>query len=39
MPLKNEINSLMATSLPIQQKERVVIVDALRGFALFGVLM
>jgi len=29
----------MATSFPIQQKERVVIVDVLRGFALFGVLM
>src|SRR6476619_2235269 len=29
----------MATSLPIQQKERVVIVDVLRGFALFVVLM
>src|SRR4051812_28985265 len=29
----------MATPLPIQQKERVVIVDVLRGFALFGVLL
>jgi uncharacterized protein len=29
----------MTTSLPIQQKERVVIVDVLRGFALFGVLI
>jgi uncharacterized membrane protein YeiB len=27
----------MATSIPIQQKERVVIVDVLRGFVLFGV--
>jgi uncharacterized protein len=39
MLLKHEINGLMDTSLPIQQKERVVIVDVLRGFALFGVLM
>jgi uncharacterized protein len=29
----------MTISFPIQQKERVVIVDVLRGFALFGVLM
>jgi uncharacterized protein len=35
----NETNHLMAPSLPIQRKERLVIVDILRGFALFGVLM
>jgi uncharacterized protein len=29
----------LTTSIPIPQKERVVIVDVLRGFALFGVLM
>jgi uncharacterized protein len=29
----------MANQLPIQQKERIVIVDVLRGFALFGVLL
>ncbi len=29
----------MSSALPIQQSERVVIVDVLRGFALFGVLM
>ncbi len=29
----------MSLTLPIQQKERIVIVDVLRGFALFGVLL
>src|SRR3954470_21733974 len=29
----------MTNQLPIQQKERIVIVDVLRGFALFGVLL
>ncbi len=29
----------MTTPLPIQQKERIVVVDVLRGFALFGVLL
>src|SRR5436305_2676215 len=29
----------MSLPLPIQQKERIVIVDVLRGFALFGVLL
>jgi len=29
----------MGTSLPTTQKERIVIVDILRGFALFGVLL
>ncbi len=34
-----ETNHVMPINLPIQQKERVVIVDVLRGFALFGVLL
>lgn len=29
----------MTNPLPIQQKERIVVVDVLRGFALFGVLL
>jgi uncharacterized protein len=39
LPIQIEHSFFLTHQLPIQQQDRTVIVDVLRGFALFGVLL